>query len=337
MEEIITQINDELEYFIKEAGIKKEETFELGDKLADLIIKNYKAPTPRQMYTSIKKLKHFDLKESIKLATDFIKEYYDKEYLDKFLDAIDNNTIFYRGDEKEASCYIPNEDKIYINLLDNINDPLTIVHEFMHYMNSHSENYSDACNYFSEAISFYNELLFEEFIKNKYKKYLKDLEFNAYDRKTVMYIKAIELKFMTNLLKLKLEGREINEYFIGEALESMSYIDEKYLSAACADFSLTIDEGFFEDIECIFIHLNQYVVAGIFSKYLYFLHKKDDRLCRNLNKIIEKFGVEDLYNFLELRTNQVIYEDEEIHEDDYVPIVFDKKSQKKLELIYKRV
>lgn len=341
MQEVLKKFDEEIEEYINLYEMDNEDYIKLEESLADLIIRNYKKPTEKDFYDSAKKLRSLTLDKSIKLAIEFLQTYYNSSYVEKFEYALNNIFVFDVNEDLNCSFYRSDINKIYLNLLGNIYDPITIIHEFMHYVNNNEEVLSDASDYFTEAISYYNELLFEDFITNRYKSHEKELKLQRYGKESNMYIEAIQFKILSYLLKVKLRGNKLNRYFLWEAIENISYIDESDIEEALNNIQNTLEYGIYHEFTGLFEHTLEYVVADVFCKYLYSIYKKNKNVSIDINEAIKNYSVEDLFNFLEVDTYRDI--DEEIYnyksseDDDFsIPIVIKEKEQKKLEYIYKK-
>ena len=332
MEDLLEQFDYETEEFIEEFDIRTIDIFSPEEILADIVISNYKELTKRQKYTLIKKLKSVSLKQSINLVISFLRECYNEEYVEKFMYVLDNELVIKKDTCMHLSFLDPEDGKIYFNPYGNIYDPLTLLHEFMHYVNDKTIL---SC-YFSEAISFYNEMLFEDFIKKNYPKYQKEVDTNAYDRELTGYVETIAFKILTHLLKRKLEGKKINKYFLYEALEEQSEVPYEYLEKAMYVIEEYINGENYPDFASLYFHLSEYLVGGVFSKYLYALHKENSNMGIDINEILEHYDMKDLYDFLDINIDLILYEGQVITEDDPIPFVFDKPTQKKLEYFYKK-
>ena len=222
--------------------------------------------------------------------------------------------------------------KIHISLNDTIQDAIVIIHEFMHYKNGNVgiENVSDACEYFTEAISFYNEYLFEEFISLYHPNKLNELKIYRYERDEESYLSAIIIKILNQFILLKQNGHTLNRHFLGEVIDSISYLDEATITAAFDAIKLQLEESDYDTFEKLYISTVPYVVASVFGKYLYFEYKKSEHIGANMNEIINNYNVQDLYDFLNVATTEgTRYE----AEDEY-PILFDNGETKRLENIY---
>lgn len=328
---LLEKLDKEVEQYIDDTKTDNEDYIKLEDDLADLIIKNYQFLTERQMYKSRKYVKSLSLNKSIDLVREFLLTYYGDEYLNDFNEALDGIFEFeYGGDPNSYYNFLNN--KIHISMLNTIDDPQTIVHEFMHYKNSHVDldKMSDACDYFSEAISFYNEYLFEEFISLYHPNKLNELKIYRYERDEESYLSAIIIKILNQFILLKQNGHTLNKHFLGEVIDAISYLDEATITTAFDTIKLQLEESDYDTFEKLYISTVPYVVASVFGKYLYFEYKKSEHIGANMNEIINNYNVQDLYDFLNVATTEgTRYE----AEDEY-PILFDKGETKRLENIY---
>ena len=336
MEDLLEQFDYETEEYIEEFDIKTIDIFSPEEILADIVISNYKELTKRQKYTLIKKLKPVSLKQSIDLVISFLRECYNEEYVKKFMYVLDNKFVIKKNTCMHLSFFNPEDGKIYFNPHGNIYDPLLLLHEFMHYVNDNKEVTTFVSDYFTEAVSFYNEMLFEDFIEKNYPKYQKEVNVYAYYKELTNYIESIEFKILTHLLKRKLEGKKINKYFLYEALEELSDVPYEYLGKAMHVIEEYTNGENYPDFASLYAHLSEYVVGGVFSKYLYALHKKNSNMGIDINEILEHYDMKDLYDFLDINIDLILYEGQVINEDDLIPFVFDKPTQKKLEYFYKK-
>lgn len=211
----------------------------------------------------------------------------------------------------------------------------------MHYVNSNFDVLSDASEYFTEAISYYNEFLVEDFIEEKYPSHKKELKSRKYTRELAMYIEAIEFKVCAHLLKVKQKGHKINRWFLQEAIEKISYVPESDIEDAFIDIKGTLEEGVYPDFGSLFEHLSQYVAADVFSKYLYALHKNNKDITIDINEILKDYTLDDLFNYLDVEYEKEMPKEiydykQKLGEDFPIPIIMKKDEIKRLEYIYKK-
>ena len=339
MESLAKKFDEEIEKYIEEYGIENEDFIKLEESFADLIIRNYRVPSKNEIKATNKKGRKFSLDKSLLIAMEFLATKYDGEYLNKLTEAL--NEVFIFGNDDDGSFYNPSTNQIILNLSGDIYDPIVIIHEFMHYVNNNLEVLSDASDYFTEAISYYNEFLVEDFIEEKYPNYKKDLQGKKHTREFTMYIKAIEFKVCAHLIKVKLNGHKINRWFLQEAIEEITGVPEYDFENAFIDMKYTLEGENFSDFGLLFEHLMEYVVADVFSRYLYYLSKNNKDIKFDINEALKNYDVEDLFKFLDVQAyremDKETYDYLVASEEDFsIPINIKNDEIKRLEYIYKK-
>lgn len=94
MESLAKKFDEEIEKYIEEYEMDNEDSIKLEETFADLIIRNYKKPTEKEIYSSNKKLKDLSIDKSLLIAMEFLLKYYNNDYFNKFTYALNEIFIF---------------------------------------------------------------------------------------------------------------------------------------------------------------------------------------------------------------------------------------------------
>lgn len=335
MEKFLEKIDKEIEEFMEDELIVRTEDFKMEEDLADLIIRNYKQPSKMEVFFTNKKTKLVNIDTSMDIAVKFLKEYYNEEYLRKFSYAMLNIAVFDNDLDLDYSYYNPSEDKIHYNLKGKIDDAIVLVHEFMHSINTKPDVYNDSNMYFCEAISFFNELLMEDFIFKNFKKYTSDVKLRAYFKKHSFYIKAIQFKIYASFLKHKLEGHKIDIEVLKETVKDLLYINEKDFGCAIVEMYEQAKQGQFNTFFDLYMDACQYVVGDIYSRYLYSLAKENKQIGIEVNDLLETTAIDKMFKYLKIDFDSIM-DESDIDDEQQVSYIFKSQSIKKLEYIYKK-
>ena len=327
---IIEKTDEQIHEFVKEnVTMYENDIYRIEESLADIILNNFE-PNPKS-FKSSSDMKNISTRKISKIISKFLKEYYDEDYVDKFIYAIENITSFTDTKYMDSS-YNSDSNKIVLNFLNRIVGVGETLHEFFHYTNINPYEITETSSYFSETISFYNELLVYDFICKNYPKYSMDALACRYASDFISYETAIEFKILSYLLKEGVKGNKVTEETWNAAINSLSTIDDKYIVSSIMKLIYNLDSG--DELACFgeeYILSATYVVANVISKYLYDLYKDDKKAIMQLNESIKILDIDEVYESLEIEINQDFNPNE-----NSAHHLLSKESEKKLELIYKK-
>jgi len=239
--------------------------------------------------------------KALEMCREFL-ENIDHKYTLTFEKLIKNNKIqFIKTKDFYENSYFDftgEEEFIKVYLLGNINDVLTILHEFMHYTNSMLA--TEVTSYYTEAFSNFIELLAVDYIIENHPKYEKDALKIKRSIFVSIYEKNIETKIVIELLKKKIKGLNLSSYDIFELVKDINvFCDNLNLIEEALEQTL---DSLYDDSEKEYISSTRDTIGLVLGCYMYQLskNKKLYKEIFGLNDNLNKFYYDEVLTYLGL-------------------------------------
>jgi len=285
-------IDEELEKFIYCENPIYEEDLIFDHRLCDMLYENkYVTNGYFSGKSAVKTKTRLGLETTKEIALNFF-ESIKPSYREKLEQAIESGTIEFRKREARECSYFEfddNKNKTIVYLNNDVEDVYSLVHEFMHCLNSNEEVVTVVTKFYTESFSTFIELMLCDYITENYPKYEKDslkMRRNLFES---LYQNNIKLKFILNFVDMKMSGKEVNSFMVAKTLGEFDY--------SKVPLELVIDL-FYEFIDEIKID-----IEDAYSKYLgytvgMFLGCKMYDIAKNKKRQKEIFDISDnLYMF----------------------------------------
>lgn len=302
-------INENLDKLVFDGEPLFEDNIYLEKILCDLILTNrypndLNIKNDDQIYECRNKI---SLEQSIKMCRAFL-ENINHKYALIFDSLIENNKIFFEktNDVYQSSYtdFTSENEFIKIYLLNNINDPVTMAHEFMHYINFGDLLATEVTSYYTEAFSNFIELVMIDYIVNNYPKYKKDALKVKRSIFISIYEKNIQTKVVLELIKKKIRGLTISSYDVLELI--------KEINSFCSDLNLIeielkkIIDLLLEDAEGAYILSTRDTIGLVLGCYMYELSKNKYfyKQIFELNDNLHEFYYDEVLIYLGLELDE---------------------------------
>lgn len=300
MQELLGKFNKEIDEYITRNRIYTADDVKLEEDMADLVIGSYRQLSRRNARAYFHKLRYTSIESSIRLAIEFLSIYYNEEYKNEFIDALNRKFVFRTYDGSKSSYYDIDHDKIYIYLRCDIFDAITMIHEFMHYINTNRRIRTPLSMYFTEAISFHSEYSFEEFIVKYYPHRASELKAWQYNRDDCAYYNAIMFKILTGLLKVKQMGKKLNIHFLNEVINEIPGVSIDDIKVVLDAIKVELTDKDTNTFQKLYDYEMGYVIAGVFGRYLYLEQQGNKKIGVEINSLVieKKNTYRQLFNYL---------------------------------------
>lgn len=207
-------LNKKIDIFLYEDYPVFEDDFLFEERLCNIIIENLYPINQGHdiLFKPQKKLGH---NKMIEYGIEILKTI-DLEYVLSFNEILKEGRMKFdcRHGEDEKSYFDSQKNLFHIQIINNLSDVFTIIHEFIHFTNTKEELLNSTTSYYTECFSIFSELLVKDYFDKKYPQYRNDIQKIQRNNFINLYQDNLCLKAILEILKKKINGIEISEYQI---------------------------------------------------------------------------------------------------------------------------